>query len=181
MSRFNGLTNFLFFLLPSIFLLLTFVGCGASRTIMNKKPERNSYNFQVVEIPDFDKTAEEWVPYDSYSEIPDMVAEELRKNNHFRMILRNESDDSPGDRILLVKGAVTGYDRGCKYCEWYSFGINDKGKGVVYVGIQLIDKSTGSIIADASVSGRAKDPGFGRSKYIRVKDEIVNLIQHINH
>jgi hypothetical protein len=181
MSRFNRLTNFIFLLLPFIFLPLTFVGCGASQIVMNKKPERHSYNFQVVEIPDFDKTATEWIPYDSYSEIPDMVAEELRKNNQFHMILRNESDDSPEDRILLVKGAVTGYDRGCKYCEWYSFGINDKGKGVVYVGIQLIDKSTGSIIADASVSGRAKDPGFGRSKYIRVKDEIVNLIQHINH
>ena len=181
MSKFNRLTNFLVFPLPFIFLLLTLVGCGASRTIMNKKPERDSYNFQVVEIPDFDKTAMEWVPYDSYSEIPDMVAEELRKNNHFRKILRNKSDDSPEDRVLLVKGAVTGYDRGCKYCERYSFGINDKGKGVVYVGIQLIDKSTGSIIADASVSGRAKDPGFGRSKYIRVKDEIVHLIQHISH
>jgi hypothetical protein len=180
MSRFNRLAISRFFPVPIIFLLLTFAGCGASRTIMNIKPESHSYNFQVVEIPDFDKTALEWVPYDSYSEIPDMVAEELRKNNHFRKILRNESDDSPEDKILVVKGAVTGYDRGCKYCEWYSFGINDKGKGVVYVGIQLIDKSTGSIIADASVSGRAKDPGYGRSKYIRVKDEIVNLIQHIN-
>lgn len=179
MSKFNRLTISRVFRLPFVFLLLAIVGCGASRTIINKKPESNSANYQVVEIPDFDKTDQEWVPYDSYSEIPDMVAEELRKNNHFRKILRNKSDDSTEDRVLLVKGTVTGYDRGCKYCEWYSFGINDKGKGVVYVGIQLIDKNTGLIITDASVSGRAKDPGYGRSKYIRVKDEIVNLIQHI--
>jgi len=133
-----------------------------------------------VEIPDFGKTDHEWVPFDSYSEIPDMVAEDLRNNNHFRKILRTKSDDSSGERVLLVKGTVTGYDRGCKYCEWYSFGINDKGKGVIYVGIQLIDKNTGLIITDADVSGRAKDPGYGRSKYIRVRNEIVDLIQHIN-
>jgi hypothetical protein len=180
MSDFSRLTISRLFLLPFIFLLLAIVGCGASRTIINKKPLRNSYNYQVVEIPDFDKTDEEWVPYDSYSEIPDMVAEELRRDNHFRKILRNKSDDSPQDRVLLVKGTVSGYDRGCKYCERYSLGINDKGKGVVYVGIQLIDKSSGSIITDASISGRAKDPGYGRSKYIRVKDEIVHLILRIN-
>lgn len=180
MSRFRMTITSGFGTLPFIFLLLTFVGCGASRTVFNKKPERNSYNYQVVEIPDFDKTDEEWVPYDSYSEIPDMVAEGLRKNSHFREILRNKSDESPYDRVLLVKGTVSGYDRGCKYCEWYSLGINDKGKGVVYVDIQLIDKSTGSIIADANISGRAKDPGYGRSKYIRVKDEIVHLILRIN-
>lgn len=180
MSRFRMTIMSGFSSLPFIFLLLTFVGCGASRTVFNKKPERNSYNYQVVEIPDFDKTDEEWVPYDSYSEIPDMVAEDLRKNSHFREILRNKTDESPDDRVLLVKGTVSGYDRGCKYCEWYSLGINDKGKGVVYVDIQLIDQSTGSIIADASILGRAKDPGYGRSKYIRVKDEIVHLILRIN-
>jgi hypothetical protein len=180
MSISSRLTISRVFHIPFIFLLLAILGCGASRTIINKKPESNSYNYQVVEIPDFDKTDHEWVPYDSYSEIPDMVAEELRKNNQFRKILRNKSDDSPGDRVLLVRGTVTGYDRGCKYCERYSFGLNDKGKGVVYVGIQLIDKNTGLIIADASVFGRAKDPGYGRSKYIRVKDEIVHLIQRIN-
>jgi hypothetical protein len=180
MSDFSRLTISRVFFLPLIVLWLTFAGCGASRTVFNKKPERHSYNYHVVEIPDFDKTDDEWVPYDSYSEIPDMVAEALRKDNHFRKILRNESDDSPEDRVLLVKGTVSGYDRGCKYCEWYSFGINDKGKGVVYVDIQLIDKSTHSVIADASISGRAKDPGYGRSKYIRVKDEIIHLILHIN-
>lgn len=180
MSKFNRLTVLRFFPLLSIFLLLASVGCGASRTIMNKSPERNSFDYQVLEIPDFDKSAPAWIPYDSYSEIPDMVAEELRKNNHFHKILRNNSDESTEDRVLLVKGTVTGYDRGCKYCEWYSLGINDKGKGVMYVGIQLIDKSTGSVIADASISGRAKDPGYGRSKYIRVRDEIVNLIEKIN-
>ncbi|HEX9665916.1 MAG TPA: hypothetical protein VGA95_05075 [Thermodesulfobacteriota bacterium] len=180
MSKFNRLKMLGLFWLCLVFLFLAFVDCGASRTVINKKPESKSYNYQVVEIPDFGKTDQEWVPLDSYSEIPDMVAEELRNNNHFRKILRTKSDDSLGERILLVQGTMTGYDRGCKYCEWYSFGINDKGKGVVYVGIQLIDKNTGLIITDADVSGRAKDPGYGRSKYIRVTDEIVDLIQHIN-
>lgn len=180
MPKLSSLSRDVFSSLALSLFILAILGCGASRTVVNKRPEKNSYYYQVVEIPDFDKTDHQWVPYDSNKEIPDMVAEELRKDSSFTKIFRNKNDDARGDRVMVVKGKVIGYDRGCKYCERYSLGINDKGKGVIYVGIQLIDKRTGAIIADASVSGRAKDPGYGRSKYVRVRDEIVKFIQDIN-
>jgi len=162
------------------FLSLIAVGCTASYTVINKKPEGKETRYDVIEIPNFRKTNLEWVPYDSYAVIPDMIAEKLRGTNQFRMINRTESNSSSEHSVLVVRGTVTGYDRGCKYCEWHSLGINDKGKGAIYVGIQLVDKSTGDTITDASIYGRAKDPGYGRSKYIRVTDEIVDLIEKVN-
>ena len=53
---------------------------------------------------------------------------------------------------------------------------NDKGKSSVTVRINLIDKNTGEMIADQSIEGRAKPPGYGESRYIRVRDEIVSLV-----
>ncbi|MDA2919372.1 hypothetical protein MYX76_07770 [Desulfobacterota bacterium AH_259_B03_O07] len=163
-----------------ILLFLLSVGCTASYTVINKKPDSKRTKYDVIEIPNFDKTELEWVPYDSYAVIPDMIAEKLRDTNQFRMIKRTESNSFSEEGVLVIKGTVTGYDRGCKYCEWYSLGINDKGKGALYLGIRLIDKNTGDTITDASVYGRAKDPGYGRSKYIRVTDEIVDLIEKVN-
>ena len=44
----------------------------------------------------------------------------------------------------------------------------------------LCDETTGEILADVGIDGRAKPPGTGRSKYIRVVDEIVKVIDAVN-
>lgn len=180
MHRFNFIKTKIILQMVLIFLVISTFGCGASRTVINKAPEGSLVRYQIIEIPNFNKTNLEWVPYDSYTEIPDLVAEKLRDTNRFKRIMRNELNGSSNSDVLIVKGTVTGFDRGCKFCEWFSLGINDNGKGTVYVWVKLIDKKTGRTITDASINGRASSPGYGRSRYIRVSEEIVELIEKTN-
>ncbi len=166
--------------LLSLFALLMLPGCFPARTVFHKQPGDEVKRYQAVQIPDFDKTDAVWVPYDSASQIADMVAERLRKTNEFVEISRSESGLAPDKKVLLVEGVVTGYSRGCKFCEWFFFGINDKGKSSVSVRVKLIDAATGNILTDVEIQGRAKDPGYGSSRYVRVADEIVDLIHSVN-
>ncbi|NIP37890.1 MAG: hypothetical protein GWO07_02405 [Candidatus Dadabacteria bacterium] len=170
-----------------IFLLtgIIITGCSPIKIINYKDIDNNiNYSYEIIEIPDFDKTEENWVPYDSNTIIPDMVAKSLESQYAHIEITRTSSEffrprsSVSGKNILLVKGKVTNYSRGCKYCEWF-LRRNDKGKSSVTVRINLIDKSTGEIIADKSIEGRAKKPGYGESRYIRVRDEIVSLVEKV--
>jgi len=110
-----------------------------------------------------------------------MVAESLESENLFSEIIRTPYvSPIERDNTILVKGIVTNYDRGCKFCEWY-IRVNDKGKSSITVRIQLIDKKTGEIIADESIEGRAKKPGYGESRYFRVRDKIVSMIKQASN
>ncbi|GBD39516.1 hypothetical protein HRbin37_01798 [bacterium HR37] len=172
---------YLFTCLKSLLLLalISLPGCSPKRVFFYKKPEKDSRiaDYKILEIPNFSRTTKEWVPYDSAWEIPDMVAEKLKTTNHFKEIIRGYTDKREG--VLLVKGEVTGYNRGCKFCEWF-IRINDKGKSSVSVRVMLVDKKTNEILADASIEGRAKSPGYGRSRYIRIVDEITKLIEKVD-
>ncbi len=164
----------------SILSLLILIGCGTKKTVLYKPLPEEVASYQVIVIPNFSESEEYWVPLDSVSEIPDMVAEKLRVSNHFVEISRTETNSTSGGRALLVKGTVTDYDPGCKLREWWSLGINDWGKSKLYVRVKLIDKTTGEVIADGEMQGRAKEPGTGASRYTRVVDEIVRFIQSVN-
>jgi|GEM_PF-810674 hypothetical protein len=159
--------------------LVSMPGCSPKRVFFYKKPEKDSriVDYKILEIPNFSKTTKEWVPYESAWEIPDMVTEKLKTSNHFKEIIRGHTDKREG--VLLVKGEVTGYNRGCKFCEWF-IRINDKGKSSVSVRVMLVDKKTNEILADASIEGRAKSPGYGRSRYIRIVEEITKLIERVD-
>ena len=110
-----------------------------------------------------------------------MVAEELRTQNNVEVVSRSSTYDSNGQqKVLLVRGTVSGYVRGCKYCEYIFRGIKDKGKMSVQVWVTLIDATTGEVLADVGIDGRATDTGTGRSKYTRVVDEIVNVVEVVN-
>lgn len=163
------------------FLLL--FGCTKGPTSVNvfKAPKAAYSSYEVILIPDFRKTDLEWVPYDSGTVIADMVAEELRTQDKFKIISRTDKFDGPKDqKVLTVDGIVSGYKRGCKYCEYIFQGIDDKGKMSVQVRVTLVDETTGEILADVGIDGRAKPPGTGRSKYVRVVDEIVKVIDAVN-
>ncbi|NIP30570.1 MAG: hypothetical protein GTN99_05265 [Candidatus Dadabacteria bacterium] len=170
-----------------IFLLTGFglISCSPIKIISYKNIDNNlNYSYEIIEIPDFDKTQETWVPYDSSTIIPDMVAQSLQSQFKDLEVIRTSTEYSrprtqvAGNNILLVKGKVTNYDRGCKYCEWL-LRRNDKGKSSITVRINLIDKNTGELITDQSIEGRAKKPGYGESRYIRVRDEIVSLVHKV--
>ena len=166
----------MFIILVSIFFGLN-ISCSPLKTISYKDIHSKYINsYEIIELPNFDKTSEVWVPYYSYTIIPDMVAESLISENPNSVILRKtQANPDSGRKVLLVHGKVTNYNRGCKFCEWF-IRINDKGKSSVTVRIKLIDKKTGELIADQSIEGRAVKPGYGRSRYIRVRDKIVTLI-----
>ena len=164
-----------FALISCLFL----IACAPTNVILYKQPDGKVAKYDVIEIPNFTKTDAEWVPYESYTEIPDLLAEKLRTTNEFKEIRRSESNTPSQERVLLVKGTVTGYNRGCKYCEWL-IRVNDKGKGSVSVWVRLIDKTTGDALTDVGIEGRATKPGYGKSRYVRIVDEIEYLIGNVN-
>ncbi len=166
-----------------ILFFLSLFGCaGPTNVNVYKAPQATYTNYDVILIPDFRKTDLEWVPFDSGTVIADMVAEELRTEDKFKVITRSDSVDGTGNqRVLLVDGTVSGYKRGCKYCEYIFQGIDDRGKMSVQVRVTLVDETTGQILADVGIDGRAKPPGHGRSKYVRVVDEIVKVIDTVNN
>jgi hypothetical protein len=162
-----------------IILCLFLTACAPTNVLIYKQSDEKTGRYDIIEIPNFSKSDAEWVPYDSYTEIPDMLAEQLRTSNQFREIRRLEYDTPTQGKVLLVKGTVTGYTRGCKYCEWL-VRVNDKGKGSVSVWVSLIDKATGDALTDAGIEGRAVKPGYGKSRYVRIVDEIQKLIDTVN-
>ena len=168
------------------FVILNFLllfGCAKGPINVNvfKAPKAAYSSYEVILIPDFRKTDLEWVPYDSGTEIADMVAEALRTQNKFEVISRTYKFEGPeSQRVLVVDGIVSGYTRGCKYCEYVFRGFDDKGKMSVQVRVTLVDETTGEILADVGIDGRAKPPGTGKSKYIRVVNEIVKVIDAVN-
>ena len=173
------INKFIFSCVILSFLIL--IGCTPTNVNVYQAPKSTYESYEVILIPDFRKTDLEWVPYDSGVEIADMVAEELRTQNNVEVVSRSSTYDKVGDeRVLIVRGVVSGYVRGCKYCEYAFRGIKDKGKMSVQVWVTLIDGTTGEILADVGIDGRAKSPGTGRSKYTRVVDEIVNVVEVVN-
>ncbi len=166
-----------------ILFFLLLIGCaGPTNVNVYKVPEPTYTGYDVIVIPDFRKTDLEWVPYDSGTVIADMVAEDLRKGDKFKVISRTDSlEGLENQRVLLVDGVVSGYKRGCKYCEYVFQGVDDRGKMSVQVRVTLVDETTGNILADVGIDGRAKPPGYGNSKYIRVVDEIVKVIDTVNN
>ena len=162
------------------FLIIT--GCFSPTNVnVYKAPESAYESYEVILIPDFRKSDLEWVPYDSGVEIADMVANELRTKNNVEVVSRSSTYETTGpQRVLVVRGVVSGYVRGCKYCEYVFRGIQDKGKGSVQVWVTLVDGTTGKVLADVGIDGRAKGSGTGESKYTRVVDEIVNIVEVVN-
>src|ERR1700752_2860035 len=151
------------------FFLLLLLGCSTQKAVLYKPLNGGIANYRIIEIPNFSGNDKYWVPSDSVSAIPDMLAERLKGDNHFDEIIRSESDDlAPGERVLLVKGTVTNYEPGSKLREWLSFGIGDWGKGKLYVKVELVDRATNNVIANAQMEGRVKEPGADVSGYTRV-------------
>ena len=160
--------------------LLLLYGCGAQFTTVYKQPVQTGKKYEIVQIPDFSKTETEFVPLDSVTLIPDMVSDELLETGNYNIIDRSSVPVGGEEDFLLVKGAVTGFIKGCKYCEMIFMGIDDRGKGRTSVWVQLIDGKTGDLITDFGVQGTAKKPGHGKSRYIRVVDVITEKINQIN-
>ncbi len=146
-----------------------------------KHPENSVQKYKFIEIPDFSKLEGEWVPYESNITIPDMIANILIEQKNFEIVDRTtKAITNENERVLVVRGVVTKFDRGCKFCEILHFGIYDSGLGSIYVWIQLVDKKTDVVISEFSLRGRAKKPGHGKSRYIRVVDKTVEFINEIN-
>ncbi len=166
----------------AVLLLILISGCTPTNINIYTAPQSNSIDYEVILIPDFRKTDLEWVPYDSGVVIADMVGEDLRKQTEFQVISRSaDAKGFKGQSTLLVQGTVSGYVRGCKYCEYTLGKMKDKGKMSVQVLLTIKDNNTGEILADVGIDGRAKAPGHGRSKYYRVVEEILKVIDTVNN
>lgn len=161
--------------------LLLLSSCNPLYTTVYKKPETGVSKYKHVEIQDFSKLEGEWVPYDSNITIPDMIANKLLEQNKFEIVDRSQKAISDmSSRVLLVRGTVTKFEAGCKFCEWLHFGINDSGLGSISIWVQLIDRQTDQVISEFSLRGKAIKPGHGNFRYIRVVDQTVEYINEIN-
>ncbi|MGH7885909.1 MAG: hypothetical protein ACRENO_09470 [Thermodesulfobacteriota bacterium] len=166
----------------NIAILTVFLfSCGPLYITTYKNSEKPVQKYEYVEIPDFRKTEGEWVPYDSNVNIPDLIAKKLIEQGIFKIVDRSGKALDADSNVLLVKGVVTRFDRGCKFCEWIFFGIDDSGLGSMSVWVQLIDKKSGTLITDFSIRARAKKPGYGNSRYTRVVDKTVEIINQKNN
>ncbi len=162
-----------------IFSLIFIYGCGAQFTTVYKQPVPTGKKYEIIQIPDFSKTDKEFVPLDSVTLIPDMLAEKLLESGRYRVIDRSSGAIDSDENVLIVKGVVTGFIKGCKYCEMIFMGIDDRGKGRTSVWVQLIDGNSGELITDFGTQGTAKEPGFGKSRYIRVVDIIAEKVEQL--
>ncbi|MGI9533724.1 MAG: hypothetical protein ACR2NW_02135 [Thermodesulfobacteriota bacterium] len=167
-------------ILALLFSLLFLYGCGAQYTTVYKQPVQTGKKYEIILIPDFSKSESEFVPLDSVTLIPDMISDKLLETGRYKIIDRNSGPLTGDSDFLLVKGTVTGFIKGCKYCEMIFMGINDRGKGRTSVWVQLIDGKTGELITDFGAQGTAKKPGHGKSRYIRIVDIITEKINEIN-
>lgn len=163
-----------------IISLIFISGCGAQFTTVYKQPVPTGKKYEIIQIPDFGKTDTEFVPLDSVTLIPDMLAEKLLQSGNYRVIDRSPDPVESNENVLIVKGVVTGFIKGCKYCEMIFMGLDDRGKGRTSVWVQLIDGNTGELITDFGTQGTAKKPGYGKSRYIRVVDIIAEKIEQVN-
>ncbi len=163
-----------------IFSLIFIYGCGAQFTTVYKQPVPTGKKYEIIQIPDFTKTDTEFVPLDSVTLIPDMLAEILLASGKYRVIDRSSGPVESSENVLIVKGVVTGFIKGCKYCEMIFMGLDDRGKGRTSVWVQLIDGNTGELITDFGTQGTAKKPGHGKSRYVRVVDIIADKIEQLN-
>jgi len=163
-----------------IFSLIFIYSCGAQFTTVYKKPDTTGKKYGIIQIPDFSKTDTEFVPLDSVTVIPDMIAEKLLETGNYRVIDRSSDPVDSSENVLIVKGVVTGFIKGCKYCEMIFMGIDDRGKGRTSLWVQFIDGNTGQLITDFGTQGTAKKPGYGKSRYIRVVDIITEKIGQVN-
>ena len=94
-----------------IFLLFNsvLISCSPIKIISYKNIDKNlTYSYKIIELPNFDKTDENWVPYDSNTIIPDMVAKSLKSQYKDLEVIRTSSEfsrprtQSSGKNILLV-------------------------------------------------------------------------------
>ena len=173
--RYNFIIYLMFFLTA-----VSVAGCGPLNEHVYKSPQNPPGKYDVVQIPDFRKDSSPWVPYDSVTMIPDMLYDKLLASKKFKLVERDADPLKHEEKVLLVKGDVTYYDRGCKFCEWFFFGLHDKGKSTTSVWVQLVDKSTGDVITDFSLNARAEDPGYGKSRYTRIVDAIARNIDKVS-
>jgi len=163
-----------------IFSIIFLYGCGAQFTTVYKQPVQTGKKYEIIQIPDFNITETEFVPLDSVTLIPDMISEKLLTTGNYRVIERAQVPVDSTQNVLIVKGIVTGFIKGCKYCEMIFMGLDDRGKGRTSVWVQLIDGSTGELITDFGTQGTAKKPGYGKSRYIRIVDIIAEKIEELN-
>ena len=164
-----------------VVLIIGLSSCTPLYQTVYKTPENQTQNYKYIVIQDFSKLEGEWVPYDSNTTIPDMIANKLLEQDNFKIVDRTENAiTDENERVLLVRGTVTKFENGCKFCEWLHMGVNDSGLGSISIWVQLVDKQSDTVISEFSLRGRAKKPGHGKYRYIRVVDQTVKFINEIN-
>jgi hypothetical protein len=150
--------------------------CAIGYTRVAKAPDRPLRNYSSIEIPDL--SGSDHVPAEVKNSIPDIVAEELAKENLFAKIDRG----SPGrdDAIILLTGRVVQYNPGNRAMRYLTGPLWGVGKGSIIVNVKFVEKRSGTEIADSSFEGELKGGIFGggiNETYSKIAEEIVQFIK----
>ena len=150
-------------------VILFTISCGSQRTFQTKPSPGALSSYVIIEIPDF-KTSNP-IPTNAVWEIPNEVAERLRKDELFTGVSR--SSVSISDRVLILDGTILDITP----TVWYKQIVKS---AKVTVHVRFINKSDNSVIAEANFEEISKGgiwSGGMSSAYSHLADEIVDYIK----
>jgi hypothetical protein len=150
--------------------------CAIGYTRVTKAPDRPLRNYNSIEIPDL--SGSDHVPAEVKNLIPDIVAEELGKEQLFAKIDRGTAGNDGA--VILLNGRVVQYNPGNRAMRYLTGPLWGVGKGSIIVNVRFVEKGSGTEVADSSFEGELKGGIFGGGideTYSKIAEEIVQFIK----
>jgi hypothetical protein len=152
------------------------IGCAIGYTRIGKAPEAPLRNYKGVAIPDL--SGSDQIPGEVKSLIPDIVAEELGRQNLFAAVDRGVS--AKEEPAILLSGRVVHYNPGNRAMRYLTGPLWGVGRGNIIVNVKFVDKASGKEIADSIFEGELKGGIFGggiNETYSKIAEEIVQFVK----
>jgi hypothetical protein len=150
--------------------------CAIGYTRITKAPEGPFRSYKNLEIPDL--AGSDQIPAEVKNLIPDMVAEELTKENLFANV--NRGNGAKEEPAILLNGRVVQYNPGNRAMRYLTGPLWGVGKGSIIVNVKFVEKGSGKELADSNFEGELKGGIFGggiNETYSKIAEEIVHFIK----
>ena len=165
-------------MLGGIVLLFGLASCSGSRLMVSKESQRSLTSYPTLEIAPFESevrgTAADKIDPDNLLEMRADLLKRLQKERLFRSVTMSADQDTG---VLLLKTTVIDYEPGSRLARYFiGFGA---GKAEVEVNCQFIEKATGRIVSETSVSGYIAMGGAGGSVRDAYREATKRIVKYI--
>jgi hypothetical protein len=150
--------------------------CAVGYTRVTKAPDTPLRKYKILEVPDL--TGSDQIPEELKKDVPNMVVQELQRENLFARIER--SSTGTGDSVVLLSGRVVHYNPGSRGMRYLTGPIWGVGKGSIIVNVKFVDKVSGKELGDSNFEGEIKGGIFGGGideTHYKIAEEIVQFIK----